>query len=99
MMIVVHIGLKNTTQMPLAEHDDIIETLAPDAPNDPLTVWILPGTVGRNLHLFNAQVADSVLERGAVDGNLGPAAGNVARCSTETPRRSAGRSTGWLDAR
>jgi hypothetical protein len=67
MMIVVHIRLKNTIQMPLVEYDDIIETLAPDAPNDPLAVWILPGTAGRNLYLFNAQVADSVLERGAVD--------------------------------
>src|SRR5688572_16524608 len=67
-VIVVYVGLKHAAQMLLIKHNDIVETLTPDAPNDPLAVRIGPGTAGRNLYVCIAQVADSVLERGAVDG-------------------------------
>ena len=54
--------------MLLIEYDDIVQTLSPDTSDDPLAVWILPRRSGCNLHFFKAQVANSVLERGAVDG-------------------------------
>jgi hypothetical protein len=37
-MIVVHVGLKHTVEMPLVEHDDMIERVSTDAANDPLAV-------------------------------------------------------------
>lgn len=49
------------------QHDAIVETLAPDTPDDPRAVGILPGAAWRNLHLFAIQVLDTVLERGPVD--------------------------------
>src|SRR5215475_6555963 len=66
-MIVVHVGSKHTVEMPLVEHDDMIETLAPDTPNEPLAVRILPRRSGRNLHFFDTHVADSLLKELAVD--------------------------------
>jgi hypothetical protein len=67
-MIGVDIRLKDSAQMPLVQNDDIVENLAPDTSDDSLAVWILPRRSGSNLHFVNAQVANSVLKLGAVDG-------------------------------
>ena len=62
-VIVVDIGSKYPAKMPLIEHDDMIEHVAPDTADEPLAVWILPGTARGDLHLFDAQVLDALLER------------------------------------
>jgi hypothetical protein len=37
-MIVAHVGLKETREMPLVQHDDLIEELAADAADDTLDI-------------------------------------------------------------
>ncbi len=66
-VIIVHVGSKYTAQMRLIQHDDLIQALTPHAADEPLALGILPRRTGRDLHFFNAQVADSLLECGAVD--------------------------------
>jgi hypothetical protein len=66
-VIVVHVGLKDAAQMPLVEHDDLIETLTPDTANDSFRIWVVPRAVRRNLDRFHPQMLDALLECGAVD--------------------------------
>ena len=49
---------EHAPEMPVVEDDDMIEHLAPDTPDEPLAVGILPRAVGRNLDLFYTQVLD-----------------------------------------
>jgi hypothetical protein len=54
--------LKDTAQMLLIQHGHVIEALAPDTADEPLHVGILPRTVRRDLHFFDAQVPDALSE-------------------------------------
>jgi hypothetical protein len=60
-VIVIHVGLKNTAQMPLVEHDHIVQTLAPDTPDEPFDIRRLPRTARCTLYLSDAQVTDTFL--------------------------------------
>jgi len=66
-MIVVHVGAKHTVEMPLVEHDDMIEHVSPDAANDPLAVRILPRALRGYLDLFDAHGLCPLLKNIAVD--------------------------------
>jgi hypothetical protein len=66
-VIVVHIGLKNTTQMSLIEYDDIVETLATDTADEPLNIRRLPRTTRRNFDFFDPHVTHALLERLSVN--------------------------------
>jgi len=65
-VIIVPIRSKQTPQMGLVAYDDVIQTLAADAPDEALTVGILPRAVGRNLDLFHPQVLDPLLACGPI---------------------------------
>lgn len=54
--------------MPSVEYDHMIECLSPNAANDPLRIWVLPGTARDNLDFVDARKADSLLKRCTVDG-------------------------------
>jgi hypothetical protein len=53
--------------LPFVEHNDMIEYVATETPDEPLAVGILPGPARGNLHLFDTQVFYSRLEGGTVD--------------------------------
>src|SRR5919108_6441516 len=60
-MIIVHVGLQNASQMPLIQYDHVIERVSTDTADNSLAVGILPWTAWRNLHFFEAHVLDSLL--------------------------------------
>ena len=66
-VIVGDIRLDHAPQMPLVEHDDMIEHIATDTPDDPLAIRILPGTAWGDLDLFDAHVAEALLKMCSVD--------------------------------
>ena len=53
--------------MGFVEHDDMVQTLAADRTNHPLTVRILPGRTCGNQHFLDAQVLHPRLELLAID--------------------------------
>src|SRR2546421_721041 len=67
-MIIGEIGGQETSQMPLAEDDHVVQTLAPDGSDQSLRIRILPraGRTGDNL--ADPHVRDSAPEHVAVDG-------------------------------
>src|SRR5262245_26768375 len=66
-VVVGEIGTQEPTQMPLVEHDEVVEAFAVDGANNTLGEGILPRRVGRDGNLVNAQVVDSAVEGVAVD--------------------------------
>jgi hypothetical protein len=70
--------------MLLVEHDNIVETRTTDTANDPLTVRMLPWTVWRNLHFFDAPVLDALLKMLTVDG--GPVPEEISWCGSAGKR-------------
>ena len=55
-------------QMPLSEHDDVVEQLATQSPNPSLGESVLPGRARRDPNLLDAEAVDARVKRGAVDG-------------------------------
>ena len=53
--------------MPLAQDEDMVQTLAPDRADEPFRERILPRTVGRGEDFIDAHALHSVPERRAVD--------------------------------
>ena len=53
--------------MPVVEHDDLIEHLATDTPDEPLAVGIVPRTARGDHDFFDAHVLDPVLEGNTID--------------------------------
>src|SRR5262245_28426171 len=66
-MIIDEEGGEGSAQMPLAQHDEVVETVAADGADKALHVRILPGRLGRNQYLFDPQVLDAVPKVLAVD--------------------------------
>jgi len=66
-VVVVDVGSKHTVQMLLMEYDDMIESLSPDAADEPLRVRILPGRSRRDLHLFDTHIRNTCLKEHTVD--------------------------------
>ena len=55
------------TQMPLVEHDEVVEAFPADGADDVLGERILPRRVGRDENLVNAHAVDSTVKGIAVD--------------------------------
>ena len=53
--------------MLFVQDEHLIQTLAPDTPNQPLDVGVLPRTLGSDQHFLDAQVLDPMLKGCAVD--------------------------------
>ena len=66
-VIVRHVGVQHALEMRLIQYDHVIETLAPDAPDEPLHVGILPGAARGHRDLFDAQVLHALLKSTTVD--------------------------------
>src|SRR6516165_6386295 len=66
-MIVREVRGQDAAQMPLAEHDEMVEALAPHGADEAFRQWILPGTAGRRENFRDAHALDTMAERLAVD--------------------------------
>src|SRR5262249_52308562 len=66
-MVIVDIGLENTAKMSLMQHDHLVEALAPDTPNHPFRIRMLPRTARGNLDLFDPHLLDTLLEIFPID--------------------------------
>src|SRR5262249_22769402 len=66
-VVIGDICREHPLEMPGVEDDDMIEHIAPDTPDEPLAVRILPGTSRGDLHFFDAHVLDALLERHTID--------------------------------
>ena len=67
LVIIGNIRREHPLKMPFVEHDDMIEYVATETPDEPLAVGVLPGAAGGNLHIFDTQICDARLEGGAID--------------------------------
>jgi len=67
-MVIGNIRGEHAPEMLLVEDDDMIEHIAADTPDGPLAVGILPRTARGDLHFFDTDVLDAVLERHTVNG-------------------------------
>ena len=67
-MIIAEMRGQQTSQMALAEDDDVVQTLAPDGSYQSLRIRILPGASRSGDHLADAHAGDPAPEHVAVDG-------------------------------
>ena len=61
-MVMVKRAGQKAPEVVLAQHDDVIQVLPPDAPDLPLRIRTLPGTPGGSEHLFHAQARHAPLD-------------------------------------
>ena len=66
-VIVREVRGQNSAQMPLAEHDEMVEALAPHGADEPFREGILPGARGRRQDFTDPHAPHSLPERGPVD--------------------------------
>ena len=67
-MIVGQIRGQQMAEMPVAEDDHVVETLAPEGPDQPLRIRILPRAGRTGDHLADPHAGDAAPEHIAVDG-------------------------------
>src|SRR5262245_4654502 len=66
-MIIAEVIGQESPQMSRVQDDHVIQTLATDAPDEPLDIGILPRTSWGNEHFFNPHVPHPLPKRGTVD--------------------------------
>jgi hypothetical protein len=66
-VVVVDVPADHATELPLVDRDDVIETVAPEAPDPSLGVAILPWRPQGRADLLEAESFDPLAELGAVD--------------------------------
>lgn len=66
-VIITKVGLQNSAQMIVIDHNQVIEAFPADAADHPLYITILPGSPRRCPYLLDAHSVDSVCKALAVD--------------------------------
>jgi len=66
-VVVTEVSAKQASEMPLVEHNEMIEAFPADGADDALGEGILPGRVGRDEDLVHAHAVDSTVKGVAVD--------------------------------
>ena len=66
-MVVRDVRVEQSSQVPFVEHDDVVETLASDRPDDSLDIGILPGRPRCRANGRQAERRDGAAERGVED--------------------------------
>ena len=61
-MIILEVRPKNSTEVLLVDHDDMIEALSTDTADEALNVRILPWRLRGSNDFLDAQVVDALLE-------------------------------------
>src|SRR2546428_12552056 len=67
-VVVREVAGESAAQVPFAEDEDVIQTLAPNRADEPLREGILPGAVSRREDFTYAHALHALAERVAVDG-------------------------------
>jgi hypothetical protein len=62
LVVIIDIATDQAQQMPLSEHDDVVEQLSPEGPYPSLRVTVLPRRARRRLHLHDAEIVDARVE-------------------------------------
>jgi len=68
-MIIGKVARQEALQMPCVEHDDMLQTLAPDAPKEALHVRVLPWTSRGDDGFLEPHVLDALPQGRAVDAS------------------------------
>jgi hypothetical protein len=70
--VIAEVSLQNPFQMPLAEHDHMIEAFPTNTTNEPFSEWILPRTLSRReyLCLVKMPLGLAMLNLSTSDGKL-----------------------------
>ena len=79
-VVVREVGPKDPPQMSLVDDDDVVQTRAPDRPDDALDVGILPGRLWSGADGAQAQRVDGSVER-RIEGRVPGRGGGTARSS------------------
>ncbi len=66
-VVVREVRAEQAAEMPLVEHDEVVEAFSPAGADDPLGERSLPWGVGRDENLVNAQAVDAVVKDVAID--------------------------------
>src|SRR5258708_36735045 len=66
-VVVREVAGEGAAQVPFAEDEDVIQTLAPDGADEPLREGILPGAVSRREDFTYAHALHALAERVAID--------------------------------
>ena len=66
-MVILEVLTENPEQMPLAQHDVVIEAFTADRSDHPLSERVLPGRTWRDHDFLDSHVLESLLEAVAVD--------------------------------
>ena len=59
-MIIPEITSQKPPQMLLVEDEHVVRAIATDTPDEPFDIGILPGTPGRDQHLFDPHIMDAL---------------------------------------
>ena len=62
-VVVREVGGQEAAQMPLAQDEDMVQTLAQDRANEPFHEGILPRTVGGDQHFTDPHALHALAER------------------------------------
>jgi hypothetical protein len=63
MIVLVDEPPKQSSQMTLVQHDDVVQQLATQGPDHAFRVWILPRRPSRSDHFLDAQIFDAMPKR------------------------------------
>jgi hypothetical protein len=67
MVIIAYVRCEQPCEMPFIEHDDLIEDLTANAPDEALHIGVLPGTSWGNDYFFHAYVPYTLPKGDAID--------------------------------
>src|SRR6516162_11678984 len=66
-MVITEVTFQNSTQMPLVDHDHVVQAFSANTSDNPFRVAVLPRTSGRYRNLLDTQSIDSRREIMTID--------------------------------
>src|SRR6516162_2146059 len=66
-MVITKVTFQNLTQVPLVDHDHVVQTFSADTSDNPFRIAVLPRTPGRYRNLLDIQSIDSCREIMTID--------------------------------
>src|SRR5690242_11662829 len=88
-MVITQVTFQNSTQVPLVEHDHVVQAFSANTSDNPFRITVLPRTPGRYRNLSDTQSIHSCCEiMTRFRHDLVPS--SAARCRRETLPPSAG---------
>src|SRR5215470_14987385 len=66
-MVITEVTFQNLTQVPLVDHDHVVQTFSANTSDNPFRIAVLPRTPSRYRNLLNAQSINSCREIMTID--------------------------------